>query len=972
MTDQVDLSWTTGNWRQDFEHALGLMRDQPQQTRALGQQMIAAGSLEQPPLQSLYGALIQSLSDYFDDRNEHTEAVFRQLHDTFTSLNDPEGQLLSAFGMLAVARVQGRIEEGYRFAQEYVVPFLPNTPSMSSVLLLNTLGILAQEYGLTDEALRHFYSALEAARSLGLRAREAQITCNIGELFYVCGNAEDGETMLQQAQELAMHTEERWLRPFVSLILALCKLSRDNSEAAYAVLEEFLDDHPDIANSAPSNRGFFHAVAAYTLAERGLLDQAEALSQRALDEMTLYEERHLRPYTWWASGHIHHLRGRQDEAIVDLNRAIDETGDLGYVFMPMRACLELSDIHTARGDWQAALRDYKRHHSLYERAQDQATRTRLKLLSIKSELREAEAGLRHAEEATRAKSMFLANMSHEIRTPMNAIIGMAHLALKTPLSPKQRDYVEKIHTAGVSLLGIINDILDFSKIEAGKLDIESVDFDLDEVLANVAAVTGGRAEDKGLEYLLDIPADLPRHLNGDPLRLGQVLINLTNNAVKFTEHGSIRLAAKLERTVGEDLVLAFEVADTGIGMSSEQAGRLFQAFTQADGSTTRRFGGTGLGLSIARRLVEMMGGQIGVQSTPGKGSSFRFTVRLKPSSAPAPASDYASPAVSVLPKFNGVSVLLVEDNEINQQIVVELLQAAGVVVEVAGNGREALDLLLQADRPLYDLVLLDVQMPIMDGYATIRAIRAEPRFADLPVVAMTAHAMQEEKQRCLDSGMNGHLAKPITPQSLFDTVTHWTSLRPRTAQAAVPQSTSELPQLDGLNVESGLARTLGDKALYLALLDRFSQEQAGVMERMRAALRNDRATARRLAHTLKSVAGLIGAVQIQALAGDLEEQLQEGRPTPADSQLAPLELALTALLDGLVQYCPTAPAIATTADTLAGLVTLLRAQDGEALDYFDQHRDVLVQALPDAILQKVERQIRQYDYDTVLALLEAQ
>jgi signal transduction histidine kinase len=266
-----------------------------------------------------------------------------------------------------------------------------------------------------------------------------------------------------------------------------------------------------------------------------------------------------------------------------------------------------------------------------------------------------------AEEATRAKSMFLANMSHEIRTPMNAIIGMAHLALKTPLSPKQHDYLDKIHTAGVSLLGIINDILDFSKIEAGRLDIESGDFDLDEVLANVSAVTAGRAQDKGLEYLIDVPAEVPRQLRGDPLRLGQVLINLVNNAVKFTDAGEVTLSAQIERRTDDELVLAFTIRDTGIGMSAEQCARLFQAFTQADGTTTRKFGGTGLGLSISRRLVEMMGGTITVESTENLGSTFRFNVRLHINKF-APMIPATTAPQPTLPDLVGIRVLLVEDN----------------------------------------------------------------------------------------------------------------------------------------------------------------------------------------------------------------------------------------------------------------------------------------------------------------------
>ena len=515
-----------------------------------------------------------------------------------------------------------------------------------------------------------------------------------------------------------------------------------------------------------------------------------------------------------------------------------------------------------------------------------------------------------AEEATQMKSMFLANMSHEIRTPMNAVIGMAYLALKTPLSEKQRDYVNKIHNAGTSLLGVINDILDFSKIEAGRLDIEAVDFRLDDVIASVTSITAQKAQDKGLEFLAEVANSVPQNLVGDPLRLGQVIANLINNSIKFTEHGDVYLKAELLEQVGERARLRFSVKDTGIGMTPEQAARLFQPFSQADMSTTRKHGGTGLGLTICRRLVELMGGEIWLESEPGVGSTFLFTVSVGVASGPArsrivpeqlravsalvvddnaaardilvhaldgfcarvdavssgeeaiaaveqhdsgrpydvifmdwrmPGMDgiqaarlikedpqlKTRPAVVLVTAFGredvreeaeriqmdgfllkpvttsmlvdtlvtlfagarqdrtvlapevdrhadrlrGLRVLLAEDNEINQQIAVELLEGVGATVEVANDGLEAVRKLLdQPMPPNYDVVLMDLQMPEMDGYQATNKIRSDPRFASFPIIAMTAHATIDERQKCLAAGMNGHVSKPIDPSSLFDTL----------------------------------------------------------------------------------------------------------------------------------------------------------------------------------------------------------
>ena len=385
-----------------------------------------------------------------------------------------------------------------------------------------------------------------------------------------------------------------------------------------------------------------------------------------------------------------------------------------------------------------------------------------------------------AEQATRLKSEFLANMSHEIRTPMNAIIGMAHLALHSELDVKQRDYVQKIHNAGIALLGIINDILDSSKIEAGRISLENVAFNLDQVMLDVNTVTSGKAEEKGIEYFVRIPPHIPRHLLGDPLRLSQVLINLVNNAIKFTDSGAVYVVCRQLEHKGAQVELEFMVRDTGIGMTPEQVSRLFVAFNQAEESTTRKYGGTGLGLSIAKAMVELMGGRIWVNSEPDVGTAIHFTCKLgrapddmassNGAAAQLDAMSAAGSRAQANAAFAHVIILLVEDNLVNQQIAVEMLRTLGIKVEVAGNGRIALDM-LQAHAPgYYQLVLMDLQMPEMDGYTCARQIRLDSRFNDLPIVAMTAHAMPEQRELCFACGMNEHLAKPVNPASLFQTV----------------------------------------------------------------------------------------------------------------------------------------------------------------------------------------------------------
>jgi two-component system sensor histidine kinase/response regulator len=487
-----------------------------------------------------------------------------------------------------------------------------------------------------------------------------------------------------------------------------------------------------------------------------------------------------------------------------------------------------------------------------------------------------------AEEASLAKGQFLANMSHEIRTPMNGVIGMAYLALKTELDVRQRDYIEKIRFAGEHLLGIIDDILDFSKIEAGMLQMENVAFTLDHVIETVTTVVAPKAAGKELALVFEVAPGLPPALEGDPLRIGQILINYTNNAIKFSAAGKVTVRVMMQIDSEAECLLRFEVSDTGIGLSAEETAKLFQSFQQADTSTTREFGGTGLGLAICSQLAELMGGAVGVDSTPGEGSTFWFTARVgKLAAMPAapPALDGAALPDAALA---GARILLVEDNAFNQQIALEMLEEAGCAVCVAHNGLEAIDLLAKAS---FDCVLMDVQMPVMDGLQATRLIRRDARLQGLRVLAMTATATSADRERAMQAGMDDFITKPIQPALLLRTVARW--LPPRPAGAA-PKAAS--PSAAAAPVRTILAGNpdVIDLAILAKLLSYDQQKvrkfafkflqttQAGFDEMENAMATGNIDRVRELGHRIKSAARTVGALGMAELCERLETLPQRG------------------------------------------------------------------------------------------------